>query len=177
MRKTLVTISALLVATASIVFAGSTGMPRLPEPQGSEQSEKSDKYVDMKSDAGRQTQIGGRKILIAVGNFAAHHNGTVITCDSTVRYSDSHLECFGNVLINKGSTFIYGDRAEYDGEKNEARIYSDIIKVVDGTATMYTYNFTFNTKSNVGTFTGGGVVIDENNRLESDKGCVMISIR
>lgn len=175
MRKTLVTISALLLATASIVFAGSTGMPRLPEPQSSVQSqerrsEKSDKYVDMKSDAGRQTQIGGRKILIAVGNFAAHHNGTVITCDSTVRYSDSHLECFGNVLINKGSTFIYGDRAEYDGEKNEARIYSDIIKVVDGTTTMYTYNFTFNTKSNIGTFTGGGVVIDEKNRLESDKG-------
>ena len=173
MRKTLVTISALLVATASIVFAGSMGMPRLPEPQSREQgekSEKSDKYVDMKSDAGRQTQIGGRKILIAVGNFAAHHNGTVITCDSTVRYSDSHLECFGNVLINKGTTFIYGDRAEYDGEKNEARIYSDIIKVVDGTTTMYTYNFTFNTKSNVGTFTGGGVVVDDNNRLESDKG-------
>lgn len=173
MRKTLVTISALLVATASIVFAGSTGMPRLPEPQSREQgekSEKSDKYVDMKSDAGRQTQIGGRKILIAVGNFAAHHNGTVITCDSTVRYSDSHLECFGNVLINKGTTFIYGDRAEYDGEKNEARIYSDIIKVVDGTTTMYTYNFTFNTKSNIGTFTGGGVVVDDNNRLESDRG-------
>ncbi|MBQ2418970.1 MAG: hypothetical protein II281_04090, partial [Alistipes sp.] len=148
-------------------------MSRLPEPQSrelDEKSEKSDKYVDMKSDAGRQTQIGGRKILIAVGNFAAHHNGTVITCDSTVRYSDSHLECFGNVLINKGTTFIYGDRAEYDGEKNEARIYSDIIKVVDGTTTMYTYNFTFNTKSNVGTFTGGGVVVDDNNRLESDKG-------
>jgi lipopolysaccharide export system protein LptA len=74
------------------------------------------------------------------------------------------------VLINKGSTFIYGDRAEYDGEKNEAKIYSDIIKVVDGTTTMYTYNFTFNTKSNVGTYTGGGVVIDEKNRLESDRG-------
>ena len=154
-------------------------MPRLPqlseEPQQSTQSEaksakKSDKYVDMKSDAGRQTQIGGEKILIAVGNFAAHHNGTIITCDSTVRYSDSHLECFGNVLINKGSTFIYGDRADYDGEKNEAHIFSDIIKVVDGTTTMYTYNFTFNTKSNVGTFTGGGVVIDENNRLEAERG-------
>ena len=172
MRKVFVTISALFIAAASIVFAGSTGMPRLPEQQSREQQEqkRSDKYVDMKSDAGRQTQIGGRKILIAVGNFAAHHNGTVITCDSTVRYSDSHLECFGNVLINKGTTFIYGDRAEYDGEKNEARIYSDIIKVVDGTTTMYTYNFTFNTKSNIGTYTGGGVVIDDKNRLESDRG-------
>ena len=175
MRKFLVTISALVLAAASIVFAGSTGMPRLPErserePQSLQSEKKSDKYVDMRSDAGRQTQMGGRKILIAVGNFAAHHNGTVITCDSTVRYSDSHLECFGNVLINKGTTFIYGDRAEYDGDRNEARIYSDIIKVVDGTATMYTYNFTFNTKSNIGTFTGGGVVVDEKNRLEADRG-------
>ena len=172
MRKLFLTISVLATAVASIVFAGSTGMPRLPEKQGEGEAQptRSDKYVDMRSDAGRQTQISGRKVLIAVGNFAAHHNGAVITCDSTVRYSDSHLECFGNVLINKGSTYIYGDRAEYDGQKNEARIYSDIIKVVDGTATMYTYNFTFNTKSNVGTYTGGGVVVDEKNRLESDKG-------
>ena len=152
-------------------------MPHLPESNTSVKAEtqaqperRSDKYVDMKSDAGRQTQVGGRKILIAVGNFAAHHNGTVITCDSTVRYSDSHIECFGNVLIKKGTTFIYGDRAEYDGEKNEAKIYSDIIKVVDGATTMYTYNFTFNTKSSIGTYTGGGVVIDDNNRLESDRG-------
>ena len=148
MRKTLVSISVILSAFVSIVFAGSSGMPRLPEgPQANRhtQSEqkKSDKYVDMKSDAGRQTQIRGEKILIAVGNFAAHHNGTVITCDSTVRYSDSHLECFGNVLIKKGTTYIYGDRADYNGEKNEAHIFSDIIKVVDKGTTMYTYNFTF----------------------------------
>ena len=175
MRKTLVSISVILSAFVSIVFAGSSGMPRLPEraqtsvPTRSEQK-KSDKYVDMRSDAGRQTQIRGEKILIAVGNFAAHHNGTVITCDSTVRYSDSHLECFGNVLIKKGTTYIYGDRADYNGEKNEAHIFSDIIKVVDKGTTMYTYNFTFNTKTNIGTFTGGGVVIDDKNRLEADRG-------
>ena len=175
MRKGVVTILVLLSAAASIVFAGSSGLPRLPERAAAatvaeEEEQKSDKYVDMKSDAGLQTQRGGQKLLIAVGNFAAHHNGTVITCDSTVRYSDSHLECFGSVLINKGTTYIYGDRAEYDGEKNEAKIYSDIIKIVDGSTTMYTYNFTFNTKSNIGTFTGGGVVIDNNSRLESERG-------
>ena len=175
MRKSLVAISVTLSAFVSIVFAGSSGMPRLPERGGSEErttttEKRGDKYVDMKSDAGRQTQIRGEKILIAVGNFAAHHNGTVITCDSTVRYSDSHLECFGNVLIKKGTTYIYGDRAEYNGEANEARMYSDIIKVVDKGTTMYTYNFLFNTETNIGTFTGGGVVIDENNRLEADRG-------
>ena len=173
MRKVVVSILVLFAATASIVFAGSSGMPQLPErstEREAEQTEKHDNYVDMRSDAGRQTQRGGKKVLIAVGNFAAHHNGTVITCDSTVRYSDTHLECFGNVLINKGSTFIYGDRAEYNGEKNEAKIYSEIIKIVDGTTTMYTYNFTFNTQTSVGTFTGGGVVIDNDNRLESERG-------
>ena len=174
MRKTLIAISVILSAFVSIVFAGSSGMPRLPERADDSHEEpaerKSPKYVDMKSDAGRQTQIKGEKILIAVGNFAAHHNGTVITCDSTVRYSDSHLECFGNVLIKKGTTYIYGDRADYNGEKNEAHIFSDIIKVVDQNTTMYTYNFTFNTQTNIGTFTGGGVIIDDNNRLEADKG-------
>ena len=173
MRKVVVSILVLFAATASIVFAGSSGMPQLPErstEREAEQTEKHDNYVDMRSDAGRQTQRGGKKVLIAVGNFAAHHNGTVITCDSTVRYSDTHLECFGNVLINKGSTFIYGDRAEYNGEKNEAKIYSEIIKIVDGTTTMYTYNFTFNTQTSIGTFTGGGVVIDNDNRLESERG-------
>ena len=168
MRKLFLTISVFATAVASIVFAGSAAFPHLPENEP--EPTRSDKYVDMRSDAGRQTNVGGRKVLIAVGNFVAHHNGAVITCDSTVRYSDSHLECFGNVLINKGSTFIYGDRAEYDGQKNEAHIYSDIIKVVDGSTTMYTYNFSFNTKSNVGTYIGGGVVIDDKNRLESDKG-------
>ncbi len=173
MKRSLTAIFVVLSAFVSILFAGSSGMPHLPQPkteQGRDDAAKSDKYIDMRSDAGRQTERGGRKILIAVGNFAAHHNGTIITCDSTVRYSDTHLECFGKVLINKGTTYIYGDRAEYDGEKNEAKIYSDIIKVTDKGTTLYTYNFTFNTKTNIGVFTGGGVVVDDKNRLEADKG-------
>ena len=124
------------------------------------------KMIDLKSDDGFQREIGGVKVQILVGNVAAHHNGAVITCDSAVRHSDSRLECFGNVLINKGTTYIYGDRAEYDRNRDEARVFSEIVKVVDRTATMYTYNFLFNTKSNVGEYHGGGVVIDEDNMLE-----------
>lgn len=127
MKKSLTAIFVTLSAMVSILFAGSSGMPQLPERgrDSAEEQTKSDKYINMRSDAGRQTELGGKggkKILIAVGNFAAHHNGTVITCDSTVRYSDTHLECFGKVLINKGTTYIYGDRAEYDGEKNESTL-------------------------------------------------------
>lgn len=110
--------------------------------------------------------------MVVVGNFAAHHNGTVITADSAVRYSERHIECFGNVLINRGSTYIYGDRAEYDGNTNEANVYSKIVKVVDGDATLFTYNFMFNTKTNIGEYSGGGVLISGDNMLESDRGYI-----
>lgn len=103
--------------------------------------------IDLKSDDGFQREISGVTLQILVGNVAAHHNGAVITCDSAVRHSDARLECFGNVLINKGTTYIYGDRADYDREKDEARVYSEIVKVVDRGATLYTYNFKFNTIS------------------------------
>lgn len=104
------------------------------------------------------------------GNFAAHHNGAVITADSAVRYSDKHLEFFGNVLINQRTTYIYGDRAEYNGEINEARVYAPLVKIVDGDAVLYTYNFTFNTLRKEGYFTGGGTMHNRDARMESDRG-------
>ena len=112
----------------------------------------------------------GDSVIFLVGNFAAQHNGAVITCDSAVRYSDMRIEFFGNVLINKNTTYIYGDRAEYNGEVNEARVFSDIVKVVDEDATLYTYEFLFNTKENVGEFGGGGVLVNRDSRLESVRG-------
>ena len=167
-----------LVALASLVFAGSTGLPSLSAPQPQQQEQRPSisgntpkrDYVDMKSDEGWQMIHNGQKIMVVVGNFAAHHNGTVITADSAVRYNERHIECFGNVLINRGSTYIYGDRADYNGETNEAKVYSKIVKVVDGDATLFTYNFSFNTQTNIGYYTGGGVLVSGDNMLESDRG-------
>ncbi|MBR0340153.1 MAG: hypothetical protein IIX40_08125, partial [Alistipes sp.] len=117
-------------------------------------------------------EYNGQKVMVVVGHFAAYHNGTVITADSAVRYNERHIECFGNVLIKRGTTYIYGDRAEYNGETNLAKVYSNIIKVVDGEATLWTYNFTFNTKTNIGRYSGGGVLISGDNILESQRGYV-----
>ena len=156
----------------SFVFAGGNGVSLHPEERRSSSEEGERDYVYMKSNEGWQMIHEGRKIMVVVGNFAAHHNGTVITADSAVRYSERHIECFGNVLINRGTTYIYGDRAEYNGDTNEAQVYSKIVKVVDGNATLFTYNFKFNTKSNIGSYTGGGVMISGDNLLESDRGYV-----
>ena len=162
MRR-LFTIAAVVLAAGSMIFARS-GMQAPGTGAGTEK-----KLIDLKSD-NMGPIAPGDSVIFLVGNFAAQHNGAVITCDSAVRYSDMRIEFFGNVLINKNTTYIYGDRAEYDGELNEARVYSDIVKVVDGDATLYTYRFLFNTKENIGEFADGGVLINRENRLESVRG-------
>ena len=121
MRR-LVSIAAVALAAAGVLSARS-GMQAPAEPEGEK------KLIDLKSDL-MGPIAPGDSVVFLVGNFAAQHNGAVITCDSAVRYSDMRIEFFGNVLINKNTTYIYGDRAEYDGNVNEARVYSDIIYFV-----------------------------------------------
>ena len=160
MRR-LLSIAVVVLAVAAVAARGS--MQQAPEQEGEK------KLIDLKSDL-MGPIAPGDSVVFLVGNFAAQHNGAVITCDSAVRYSDMRIEFFGHVLINKNTTYIYGDRAEYDGNLNEARVYSDIVKVVDGDATLYTYKFLFNTKENVGEFDNGGVMINRENLLESVRG-------
>ncbi|MFR9555643.1 MAG: OstA-like protein, partial [Rikenellaceae bacterium] len=107
------------------------------------------------------------EVMCLVGNFAAQHNGAIITADSAVRYSDKRLECYGNVLINKNTTYAYADRADYNGEINEVNLYAPIVKVIDGEATLYCYNFRFNTLDNIGSYVGGGVMINGQSVMES----------
>ena len=143
----------------SIAFAQSGGSSR-----------RGRKPVDMQGDDAYSIKYEDTTALCLVGNVMFYHNGTVITCDSAVRYSERHMECFRNVLINKDSLYVYGDRAEYNGETNMAYIYSPLIKVIDGDATMYTYSFSFNTLENVGRFGGGVIITNGDNRLEAERG-------
>lgn len=133
-------------------------------------SRRGRKPVDMQGDDAYSIKYDDTTALCLVGNVMFYHNGTVITCDSAVRYSERHMECFRNVLINKDSLYVYGDRAEYNGETNMAYVYSPLIKVVDGDATMYTYTFSFNTLENVGRFGGGAILTKGDNRLEAENG-------
>ena len=128
------------------------------------------RMVDMTADDSYLIEKGDSTIFILVGNFAAHHNGTVILADSAVRYSNQSFECFGNVLINQNDTYAYADRAEYNRDRSTATLYSDLIKIVDGEAVMYTYNCTFNTAEDMGRFYGGCYVEKGANLLEAERG-------
>ena len=126
--------------------------------------------VDMIADDSYLIEQGDSTVFILVGNFAAHHNGTVILADSAIRYPNQSFECFGNVLINQNETYAYGDRAHYDRANSTATIYSELVKVVDGDAVMYTYNCMFDTSDEVGIFYDGCYVRKGESHLEAERG-------
>lgn len=136
----------------------------------SEGGEEQKAIVDYLGDLMTKRSANDSTIYL-IGNVAFHHNGTFIQCDSAHRYDDYRMEGFGNVIINKDSTFIYGDRVSYDGHTDIAKVYSPLLKLINGDATMWVYNYMeFNTKTNVGRYTEGGVIVQRDNMMESDHG-------
>ncbi len=128
------------------------------------------KYVDFQADVMRPVKMGDSSALSLVGNVVFFHNGAVITCDSAIRYNDRLMDCYRNVIINKDKTYIYGEKADYNGYENLAKVYSQLVKTIDEDATLYTYNFTFNTLDNIGFYTGGGTMTQKESKMESKKG-------
>ena len=142
-----------------------------------QQDENGKASVDFRADQMSRIKVGDSTALCLVGHVVFFHNGAVIMCDSAVRYSERLMDCYQNVVVNKDSTFIYGDKADYNGILNEARIYSPLIKMVDKDATLYTRNFTFNTLDNIGRYYGGGTLSQQDNLMESDEGYYYADLR
>lgn len=136
----------------------------------SKSQEPQRRKIDFMADIAAPYNTDYDSIVYFVGNFAAHHNGAVISCDSAVRYDDTQWGFFGRLLINQDSIYIYGDSALYNGDDNIAEIYAPIVKVVDGDALLYTYNFRFNTADKIGRYDNGGVLVQDNDIMESIRG-------
>ena len=180
MRRILSAI-AVIVTFAGLLFAQEASLHRMAMVAEADtslqdtirtarQSAPVRRRVDFMADVVKPYNRNGDSVVCFVGNFAAHHNGAVISCDSAVRYTDTKWGFFGKVLVNQDSIYIYGDSAVYNGEESLAQIFSPIIKVVDGDALLYTYNFQFNTEKKIGSYSGGGVLVHDNNIIESLRG-------
>lgn len=140
-----------------------TGVAPNAKPDSAQQSLLVDYLSDLSTDR-------GDGIIRMVGNVVFHHNGAIIQCDSAFKYDEHRMDFFGKVVIWQDSTFIYGDRVEYDGRTSVAHVFAPIIKMMRGDVTLYTYHMTFNTKTETGIFWGGGVVTQKENLMESDRG-------
>lgn len=139
--------------------------------------QKDSKEVNFTADLMRPVKIGDSSALSLVGHVVFYHNGAIITCDSAIRYNDKMMDCYNNVIINKDSTYIYGQRANYNGHTNIAEVQDRIVKMIDKDAVFYTYNLMFNTLTNVGYYTGGGTMVQKDNRMESMRGYYYMDTR
>lgn len=146
--------------------------PVIPAGNNVKQQDNSNKtIVNIKSRRMFPIQLGDSTVHAFVGNVVAYHNNTIMQCDSAVRYNENKIECFKNVLINKDSIYVYGDRLVYNRLTSTAEVFSPLIKMIDGSAILYTYNFRYNTLDNIGTFLGGGTMHKGKEMLfESERG-------
>ncbi len=155
-RRLLTASLLLLAALPGWGQAGDTGGKRL---------------VDFRADIMRPVKVApDSSVLNLIGHVVFYHNGAVIQCDSAVRYSDKKIECFRNVVINQNTTYVYGDRVDYNGEINTATVYAPLIKLIDEEAILHTYHLAFDTKTKIATYTGGGTMTNKENVMESQRG-------
>lgn len=157
---------AILILVGYFIYSVAQN-PAAKKTEEKSQAEKEAALVEYKADL---MTVRGDDIVRFIGNVKFHHNGAIIECDSALKYDNNRMEFFGKVLISQDSTYIYGDRVYYDGRTSVADVYAPIIKLVRGDVTLYTYNLSFNTKTNVGTFSGGGVITQRDNMMESTRG-------
>lgn len=167
MRSRLV--AAALIAGFVLLGLAQTPRDKRVQVQKKEQTEEQKQAALVDYDADLMT-VRGDEVVRFIGNVKFHHNGAIIECDSALRYDDNRMEFFGKVLISQDSTYIYGDRVYYDGSTALADVYAPIVKMSRGDVTLYTYNLSFNTKSQIGKFSGGGVITQRENLMESTQG-------
>ena len=115
----------LLVLLPSRILSQGGGSTVSNDKGKSKSSETQSELIDLKANLVYPYKINDSiSVLCLVGEFAAQHNGAVITADSAVRYENDRFECFGNVLINKNTTYAYCDSVVYSGDINEAMLYA-----------------------------------------------------
>ncbi len=146
--------------------------PQPPLPTEDPQAENPDEeaqsaLVDYDADVMRNRGDGITRLL---GNVRFHHNGAIIQCDSALQYPNDRMEFFGNVIIEKDSALVYGDKVFYDGNTNLADVYAPIVKMMRGDATLYSYNLQFDTETSIGVFHSGGVLNQKENLIEAQRG-------
>jgi lipopolysaccharide export system protein LptA len=125
--------------------------------------------------------IGGERMygnqiknyLYIVKNVVIRHNGVTIQCDSAIRKIDEGvIEGFGNIFIYQPDTFTLsgGDYLLYDEATKTAKVNGKSVILKDQQMTLLTTSLSYNVQNQVGYYTNGADILNENNRLKSKRG-------
>lgn len=119
----------------------------------------------------------GNKARRIVGDVVFEHNDILMYCDSAYSYPSNKIEAFGHVHISRGdSLHMYGDFLEYDGNTNNGRVKYNV-QLKDDQTTLTTDTLHFNSATNIAYYNTGGVIVKEDQRLESRIGYYYSNIK
>jgi lipopolysaccharide assembly outer membrane protein LptD (OstA) len=113
----------------------------------------------------------GNVDFLKVYNGIFQQNNSTLRSDSAYFYPQSNsFDAFGNVNINQGDSLnIYADKLNYSGNTNIA-ILTNNVRMVDRDAVLSTNYLTYNTATKIGTYTGGGTLVNKTTNLVSKNG-------
>lgn len=99
------------------------------------------------------------------------HHGSTLSADSGYIYNDDDgrqfFDAFGKVIITQpNGTVIYADKLHYVAETQLATLTNNV-RMVDGSSVLTTNYLTYNMKSSVGTYTGGGRIVNTTDTITS----------
>jgi lipopolysaccharide export system protein LptA len=121
-------------------------------------------------DVWRGMKQGDEMVDRLIGNVRILHNETTMTCDSAYVYPNNRLEAFGRVVVNKDTTWLFGDYMDYEGSADVGKVRGRLVTLLDGKTRLRTQFLDFNTATNIAFFFNGGVIDNEQNLLESKQG-------
>ncbi|SEK71661.1 OstA-like protein [Parapedobacter koreensis] len=99
------------------------------------------------------------------------HHGSTLSADSGYVYNDDDgrqfFDAFGKVIITQpNGTVIYADKLHYIAETQLATLTNNV-RMVDDNSVLTTNHLTYNMKSSVGTYTGGGRIVNTTDTITS----------
>lgn len=100
----------------------------------------------------------------------AHEGSTLAADSSDYTDGDNFFDAYGNVVITQpNGTVVYADKLHYTEETQQALLTGNV-RLVDQSATLTTNYLTYNMKSKIGTYHGGGRIINGTDTLDSKNG-------
>src|SRR5690606_35500291 len=133
-------------------------------------------YASAQEDQLRLISSSHSRLNASTGNMVNYrpvyeHQGSTLSADSGYIYSDDlgrqYFDAFGKVIITQpNGTVIYADKLHYAAETRLATLTNNV-RMVDDDAVLTTNHLTYNMKSSVGTYTGGGRIVNTTDTITS----------
>lgn len=176
MRKLFAALMALVAAMAMLSYGSrqietprATFTPQVPTASRDDDSrvflDRADALYKQRSDS----------FMIVAGNVKFTKGPMIMTCDSAHYFAESEsFDAFGNIVMEQGDTlFIYADELNYRGPEQVCYLYASPgkkVRLINRDVTLETDEFVYDLAINLGYYTVGGVLFDQQNRLASREG-------